>query len=70
MRKLGPYQIVVHFSAVAMLLGVGAVAVSGQVAGVATMSAQQAAVSQLSGVNQQIKNKDDVTFGYGMLQTG
>ena len=42
---------------------------TGQVAGVA-MSAQQAAMSQLSGVSQQIKNKDDVTFGYEMLQTG
>jgi len=43
---------------------------AGQVAGVAAMSAQQAAINQLSGINQQIKNKDDVAFGYQMFQTG
>ncbi len=36
----------------------------------AAMSAQQQAMSQLAGFNQQIKSKDDVTVQYSLIQTG
>jgi hypothetical protein len=53
----------------AMGKGMGG-AVAAQAASAAAMTAQQQAMSQLSGFNQQIKNKDDVTVQYSLVQTG
>jgi hypothetical protein len=68
MKAAGPVSGVIPV--VGMAGGMAGIVAGQAAAAAAAQTAQQQAINQVAGVNQQIKNKDDVTVGYQLFAAG